>query len=83
MVDRGYAAWYFDGDRQTALRGWRNSNPTQPEGLWHEQMTRLDRVATEIAVIFGPNIIESVSASAGYAPPEVIDAKRAQLARGR
>jgi hypothetical protein len=57
LIDRGYDVWYFDGDRGTALAGWKTAHPTSPEHSWYDQVERLDKAAIRIARLFGPKAL--------------------------
>jgi len=44
ILDRGYNGWYFDGDADAALDGWRRAwNGALPEFLWTTQTQKAQR----------------------------------------
>jgi hypothetical protein len=72
MIRRGYNAWYFDGDRDAALSGWRARWQGRPETDFHLQADSLEERRSEIAKLFVGKILETVRPGPEYLPEESI-----------
>jgi hypothetical protein len=72
MIERGYNAWYFDGDRDAALQGWKAAHPQLDVRFWHAQVQRLDTHWLEISALYRSKIITTIEPGPHHVPEKEI-----------
>ena len=75
MIGRGYNAWFFDADRDAALRSWHDRWGADADpAYFHEQVNGLDRRWPEIMTAYGDHLITTLGPDGIHLPVAEIDA---------
>lgn len=74
MIQRGYNAWYFDGDRDAALISWSAAHHRAQgdDRDWRDQVARLDAAWPKLVELYGSKIFVTLEPGPVHLPPEEI-----------
>jgi hypothetical protein len=66
MTDRGYETWYFDADREASKEAWTRVHPGTDERAWSTQADALEAGHGQIAAVYGPRLIKTLTNENGH-----------------
>jgi hypothetical protein len=73
LVDLGFSAWWFDGDRTAALESWLDRENPGDEEFWQVQTAWVDLNWQRIAEAFRSRIVRTIGPERSYLSEPEID----------